>query len=291
MFADCKVISLRLLLAIAITAGATDVMAAEKDGSVKCGPGDECTTTVTNDVIESKNLCPNSPIQMSWNKKSDWTLVSCSCNCSEQNNNNWFVNHDGEVIGLGAGRYFPRSFFSPNLNPMVPDIMASHSMCKPADRKMIGRSVFLLLDKRPSNEEKDPYCYDTIYVVDEGGAINFIENNKVIKKNDRSYFSEVKGAEKNDLISLVKKIPPSWKAVADQIKEKDFVVVAERAYLYDQPSPQGVGRAYLIAGDKVKALGDPEGGYVKFRYVTKKGVVIEKWLKCDDINYFGRKIN
>lgn len=289
MFADCKVISLRLLLSIAIAAGATNAMAAEKDGSAKCGPGDECTTTVTNDVIESKNLCQNSPIQMSWNKKSDWTLVSCSCNCSEQNNNNWFVNRDGVVIGLEAGRYFPRAFFSSNLNPMVPDIMGSHSMCKPADKKMIGRSVFLLLDKKPSNEEKDPYCYDTIYVVDEGGVINFIENNKVIKKNDRSYFSEVGGGEKNDLISLVKKIPPSWKVVTDQINERDFVVVTERAYLYDQPSAQGMGKAYLIAGDKVRTLGDPEGGYIKFRYVTKKGVVIERWLKCDDINYFGKK--
>lgn len=289
MFADCKVISMKLLLAVSIATGAMDAMAAEKDGSVKCGPGDECTTTATNDTIEAKNLCPSSSIQMSWNKKSDWTLVSCSCNCSEQNNNNWFVSRGGSVIGLEAGRYFPRSFFSSSLNPMVPDIMASHSMCKPADRKMVSQSAFILLDKKPSNEEKDPYCYDTIYVVDEGGVINFFENNKSIKKNDHSYFLDINESEKKDLISLVKKISPSWVVATDQAKEKYFTVIAEHAYLYDQPSAQGGGRAYLIAGDKVKTLGDPEGGYIKIRYVTKKGVAIEKWVKCDDINYVNQK--
>ncbi|WP_124920359.1 hypothetical protein [Burkholderia stagnalis] len=284
MFADYKFFLSKVLLVVAMAAGATNAIAEEKEGAVKCGPGDECATIVPNDTLEAKSLCPSSPIQMSWNRKSDWALLSCPCNCSEQSNKNWFVSRSGAVIGLEVGRYSSRSLFSSTLSPMVPDIMASHSMCKVADRKMIERSAFLLLDKRPS-DKKDPYCYDVIYVVDSDGGLDFIENGMPIKKNSRDYFLEVGDSEKSDLRSLAKKISPSWGVVADQAKEKDLAVTVKRAYLYDQPSLQGAGKAYLIAGDRVTALGDVKNGYVKFRYVTKKGAVIEKWLRCEDVNY------
>ncbi|WP_143135964.1 hypothetical protein [Burkholderia ubonensis] len=284
MFADYKLFLSRVLLVVAMAAGATNAMAEEKEGAVKCGPGDECATPVPNDALEAKNLCPNSTMQMSWNKKSDWTLLSCPCNCSEQNNKNWFVSRSGVVIGLEAGRYSSRSLFSSTLNPMVPDIMASHSMCKPADRKMIERSAFLLLDKKPSGK-RDPYCYDVIYVVDGNGGIDFIENGSIIKKSNRDYFVEVGDSERSDLRSLAKRISPSWGVAMDQTKEKDLAITVERAYLYDQPSAKGAGKAYLIDGDRVKALGDAKNGFVKFRYVTKKGVVLEKWLRCEDVNY------
>ncbi|NTY41194.1 hypothetical protein [Burkholderia diffusa] len=284
MFAGYKIFLSKAFFLVAIAVGVTSAMAGEKEGVVKCGPGDECTTLVPNDALEAKRLCPNSPMQMSWSKKSDWTLLSCSCNCSEQSNKNWFVSRAGVVIGLDVGRYFQSSFFSQTLNPTVPDIMASHSMCKPADRKKIGQSAFLLLDKRPSNE-KDPYCYDVIYAVDGGVDINFIENGAFLKKSDRDYFFAVDDSEKSDLRSLAKRISPSWSVEVDQTREKSLAVTAERAYLYDEPSPQGAGKAYLIDGDRVKVLGRANNGFLKFRYITKKGVVLEKWMKCEDVSY------
>ncbi|CAM2340846.1 hypothetical protein [Burkholderia vietnamiensis] len=285
MSADCKKSSIRLLLVIVIATSAVNAIAEVKYDTVECGPGDECTTTITN---EAKNLCPNAPLQISWNKNSSWTLVSCSCNCSEQDNKNWFVARNGSVIGLEIGRRFPRSFFSENLSPMVPDIMASHSMCKPADKKMIDQSTFILLDKQPSAGEKDPYCYDTIYVVERDGSINFIEDGK--KVNNRSYFSGLSESDKNSLTTIAKRTLPSWKAAADHESNNYFLVVSERAYLYDRPLPQAAGKAYLIAGDKVETLGSPHDGYIKFRYIAKNGKIIEKWVKCIDINYPDNKI-
>lgn len=284
MSVDYKASLSKLLIVIAVAIGSMDAMADEKGNSVKCESGDECTTVVPNDVPEARNLCPSSSVHMSWSRKSDWTLISCSCDCSEQNNKNWFVGRNGTVIGLEAGRYSSRSLFSASLNPMVPDIMASHSMCKPADRKMVDRSSFLLLDKKPSTK-KDPYCYDVIYVLDGAEGIDFRENGRIIEKGNRDYFIAVDDSEKNDLRSLAKKISPAWNGAGDQTTGKDLTVVVDRAYLYDQPSSQGSGKAYLISGDRVKVLGGVENGFVKFRYVTKKDVVIEKWLRCEDINY------
>ncbi|WP_269508457.1 hypothetical protein [Burkholderia sp. IMCC1007] len=284
MFARYKIFISKLLLLITIAVGVTNSMADEKGRGVKCGPGDECTTLVPNDALEAKRLCPNSRVQMSWSRRSDWTLVSCSCDCSEQNNLNWFVSRSGAVIGLAVGRYFQGSFFSQTLSPAVPDIVASHSMCKPADRKMIRRSKFMLLDKKPSYE-KDPYCYDVIYVIDGGGGINFIENNILLKKDGRDYFRVVSDSEGSDLRSLTKTISPSWTGSIDKVGEEDLVVTVKRAYLYDQPSPEATGKAYLIDGDRVKMLEPAENGFVKFRYVAKRGMVLEKWLKCEDVNY------
>ncbi|MBN3835255.1 hypothetical protein [Burkholderia sp. Ac-20344] len=284
MFAAYKGFISKYLFLIAVIVSAKSAMADEKDGVIKCGPGDECSTIVPKDSLEAKNLCPNSSMQISWNKKSDWTLMSCSCNCSEQSNENWFVSHAGAVVELQVGRYFPRSFFSKSSNPTVPDIMASHSMCKPADPRMVERSAFVLLDKRPS-DRKDPYCYDVIYAIDRGEDIDFMKDEILIKKSNHNYFAEVDDSEKNNLRLLAKKMAPSWVEVVDRTGEKELVVAVKRAYLYDQPSSQAAGKAYLIDGDKVRALGDAKNGFIKFRYVTRKGMVLEKWLKCEDVNY------
>jgi hypothetical protein len=282
---DRKILSTGLLLATVFATSAVNAVAGVKYDTVECGPGDECSTTIIN---EAKNLCPNALLQISWNKNSNWTLVSCSCNCSEQDNKNWFVARNGSVIGLEIGRRFPRSFFSENISPMVPDIMASHSMCNPADKEMIDQSTFLLLDKQPSAGENGPYCYDTIYVAEKDGSINFIEDGK--KVNNRSYFSGTSESDKNSLTTITRRILPSWKAAADHESNNYFSVVSERAYLYDRPLPQAAGKAYLIAGDKVETLGSPHDGYIKFRYIAKNGNIIEKWMKCIDINYPDNKI-
>ncbi|WP_186078609.1 hypothetical protein [Burkholderia gladioli] len=284
MFADYKALILGLLLIIATSINATNAMADEKVGTIACGPEEECAALVPNDISEAKKLCPNSSMQIAWNRKSDWTLMSCPCNCSEQSNKNWFINPSGEVIELNVGRHVKSSFFLKALSPVVPDIMASHSMCEPADREMIKRSTFLLLNKKPSNE-KDPYCYDVIYAVDGGGGIKFIESGASLERGNRDYFSSIDDAKGDDLKLIAKKITPSWAGGGGQAGEKNLAVVVKRAYLYDQPSVQGAGKAYLIAGDRVKVLGRISDGYVKFQYTTKKGLVIEKWLKCADINY------
>jgi hypothetical protein len=62
MSADCKKSLIRLLLVIVIATSAVNAIAEVKYDTVECGPGDECTTTITN---EAKNLCPNAPLQIS----------------------------------------------------------------------------------------------------------------------------------------------------------------------------------------------------------------------------------
>ncbi|HIH2750604.1 hypothetical protein L3V59_29680 [Burkholderia aenigmatica] len=287
MFADCKIYLIKFLIACFAISIATSAIADEKSRAIECGSGDECTTIVPNSISEAKILCPNSPVQISWSKKSNWALISCSCNCTERNNKNWFVNKNGTVIGLEAGRYFSRSLFSSNLSPTIPDIMAPHPMCKPADRKMVDRSSFLLLDKTPS-QNSDPYCYDTIYAIDENGIIVLTENGVPLKKYNPDYFYNVSTTEKIKLMSISNKIFATWSSPTDIIEFKNLDVVVDRAYLYDQPSSQGVRRAYLIKGDEISTNGYVKNGYIKIKYTPKNGATIEKWIKCEDINYCGK---
>ncbi|VWB31153.1 hypothetical protein BLA6863_01335 [Burkholderia lata] len=283
MFVDCKINLPKFGVAGFAILISVNAVADERVHPAKCGIGDECTIIVQNSIPEASRLCQNSPVQMSWSRKSSWTLISCSCDCSDQNNKNWFINGDGLVIGMGVGRYFHRSFFASGLNPMIPDIMASHSMCKPADRTMVDRSSFLLLDKRPSHKS-DPYCYDVIYISENKKNIDFFEGGRVIRRSDRDYFYEIGDSERGDLISLVGKVFPVWSSARNQAKQKSLAVLVDRAYLYDRPFFQGDGKSYLIKGDRVNVIGSAENGFVKFRYITRKGRIIEKWLKCEDVN-------
>lgn len=62
-------------------------------------------------------------------------------------------------------------------------------------------------------------------------------------------------------------------------------VLSEKAYLYRSPSSSGITTAYLIRGDVVSVAPGPVHPYVKFRYQKKTGKVIEKWMRCEDVDF------
>ncbi len=62
-------------------------------------------------------------------------------------------------------------------------------------------------------------------------------------------------------------------------------VLSEKAYLYRSPSSSGITTAYLIRGDVVSVSPGPVHPYVKFRYQQKAGKVIEKWMRCEDVDF------
>lgn len=62
-------------------------------------------------------------------------------------------------------------------------------------------------------------------------------------------------------------------------------VLSEKAYLYTSPAPSGVTSAYLVRGDVVSVSPSPVHPFVKFRYQQKLGKVIEKWIRCEDVDF------
>ena len=63
------------------------------------------------------------------------------------------------------------------------------------------------------------------------------------------------------------------------------VVISKRAYLYTMPEKSSVTRTYLVRGDSV--LVNESGlsnGFVASRYRQKNGNVIERWIRCENVN-------
>lgn len=68
-------------------------------------------------------------------------------------------------------------------------------------------------------------------------------------------------------------------------------IVSERAYLYMSPSSLGVTKAYLIRGDVVAIYLKSINSFVEVRYQQKGGRLIEKWMRCQDVDFCEPKEN
>lgn len=66
------------------------------------------------------------------------------------------------------------------------------------------------------------------------------------------------------------------------------VVSSEKTYLYNSPSSLDVTRAYLVRGDIIKVLSSSNNFFIKVGYQQKGGKLIEKWVRCEDIESCGR---
>ncbi|WP_159085702.1 hypothetical protein [Burkholderia sp. MSMB0856] len=62
-------------------------------------------------------------------------------------------------------------------------------------------------------------------------------------------------------------------------------VISKKAYLYAMPEKSSVTRAYLVQGDLV-LLNESSlsRGFVVSRYRQKSGNIIERWVRCEDVN-------
>lgn len=284
MFVDCKIRFGHAILALMLLVGHSISRAESIDVRPICDSG-ECTAVLASpELAESRGLCESAALQVSWSNRSNWFLVSCSCNCTEQNNKNWLVRSAGEVIGMERGRYLPKSFFAKDLNPMVPDLMSPHHMCQPVDKEAIRNSAFLLLDKRPSSGD-DPYCYDAMYLRPFKNRIVLEVGGRPIASGDREYFYSVDDSVKNQLVALVNRVSEHAQSEAQHnSQERRVVVSSDKAYLYSRPSADAMTKAYLIKGDMVTVHGQLHDVFLKITYVTQRGQTIEKFILCGDVD-------
>lgn len=62
-------------------------------------------------------------------------------------------------------------------------------------------------------------------------------------------------------------------------------VISRKAYLYAKPEKSSVTRVYLVEGDSVLVNGSSSSnGFVASRYRQRNGNVIERWIRCEDVN-------
>ncbi|WP_199541979.1 hypothetical protein [Paraburkholderia kururiensis] len=62
-------------------------------------------------------------------------------------------------------------------------------------------------------------------------------------------------------------------------------VISKKAYLYAMPEKSSVTRAYLVQGDSVLVNESSlSKGFVVSRYRQENGNIIERWIRCEDVN-------
>jgi hypothetical protein len=62
-------------------------------------------------------------------------------------------------------------------------------------------------------------------------------------------------------------------------------VISKKAYLYSEPKKSSVTRAYLVEGDSVLVNESSlSQGFMPSKYRQKDGNIIERWIRCEDVN-------
>ncbi|WP_306716771.1 hypothetical protein [Burkholderia dolosa] len=62
-------------------------------------------------------------------------------------------------------------------------------------------------------------------------------------------------------------------------------VISKKAYLYAMPEKSSVTRAHLVQGDSLLVNESSlSKGFVVSRYRQKNGNIIERWIRCEDVN-------
>jgi hypothetical protein len=254
-----------------------------------CNKNGECSIAIEAGKFDASDICPSNRLDIEWNEGSKWRVVSCSCDCTEQSNHNWFVSSSGVVVGLDTGRVFTKAFFNSSLSPVVPDVISPHGMCEPAIKSKLSDSDYLILDKVPSNK-KDPYCYNAIYVKTSSDDVSISKNSGGMAKSDSDYYSDVDDVTKSKLMQLVASYAPfDGSSDAGQVEgsgsSKEQVVTSVRANLYSNPTDGGATKAYLVSGDKVEVIGKSgDGIFALVIYKSKTHGDIKKWVKCSDLD-------
>ncbi|CAB3796243.1 hypothetical protein LMG28688_04266 [Paraburkholderia caffeinitolerans] len=88
------------------------------------------------------------------------------------------------------------------------------------------------------------------------------------------------------LRAIEKIIGPGIQSGSDARGVNDRVIVNNRAYFFNSPEGAGVEKSYLIKGDVVSLVKKSnDGRYWLADYVSPRGKKVEKWLRCEDVDY------
>jgi len=172
-----------VLLAIIFLFGA---VAKGADGSAQlqdnCDKHNECTLNLNVSDRQWRGLCNSPELSMFWTKGRDRYLVQCRGDGTSEDNRVWVIDEKAGFFGkLYFGRFFKKSIFDDEKNIVIPDKFRSHGLCGPVDSLKLRLSDFVLLEKRPANNDDNPYCYDVNYLIFRDGRFA-VEINGVLPK-------------------------------------------------------------------------------------------------------------
>lgn len=250
----------------------------------------ECSAGVCTFHVLSDNLvvspCKGYSVLVAYSESSGSTAIQCSSPIEESKV--YLFNRDGnlkEGYLLEGGRFLSSDSFPALAAEGVPDKFAPVPLCNKLQVSSWGE---IIIAEKDINDSGDPpYCYrinrikssgDGLVVVTEAGRKPRLLPEAQIKR-----WTKIRTL----LLGYISK-----KAVQDStsgLPGRKAIVQATRAPLYSSSTSAAKTSKYLIKGDEVAILtsGANTQDWVRIRYITKTGKIVEDWLQARDLKLVG----
>lgn len=177
----------RITAVLALTAS-MNAAAASPSLFGSCDDNGECSAIFIRTLPEAKALCGQRTTSIAWRKNSKPILLQCVGSATDEEDNTSYVVNGVDVVGLNYGRYVKVDFLRQNSAASVAAPLGSLPFCGPADPEKLHNSAFVLLYKRP-NENQDFYCYDVTYLSTTAGGVQLDTSAGIVAATNRTYFS------------------------------------------------------------------------------------------------------
>lgn len=153
-----------------------------------CNEEKECVVFLNNEVPTRDELCNSSDASVFWTQGTDRYLLQCKSGDTAEDNVVWVVDLRTGFFGrLNYGRSVRKSELEKNPDMQIPDKFTSRSLCDSIDTSKLEAIDFVLLDKKPTNDDENPYCYDPTYLTIKSGHLVIDTNNGPVKSSDSDH--------------------------------------------------------------------------------------------------------
>ncbi len=137
-----------------------------------CNGRNECVVTANGKISRKDRLCESANLSTLWIKGSEKYLIQCRGGDTAEDNVVWIVDTRAGFFGrLDYGRFIKKSTLEKNPDVEIPDQFRARNLCDPIDVNKLESSDFVLLDKRPTDKDDNPYCYAPTYLTLKSGKL------------------------------------------------------------------------------------------------------------------------
>jgi hypothetical protein len=154
-----------------------------------CGLNNICSAFFEEKINIVSKLCDPSRFSVVWNKGSKKYLFLCRGEgAAEEGARNWLVDAQNDIFyRVGYGRFYDRNALISKPNIKIPDGFQARPLCHPANDAQLRASDFVLLNKRPADDEQNSYCYEPTYLTVSGGKMHVSTIEGELTNDDATY--------------------------------------------------------------------------------------------------------
>ena len=178
-----------------------------------CDDHSECSVNLNVSGHELDDMCDYPDFSAFWIRGGDRYLVQCRNGGTSEENLVWVIDAKyGKFWELNFGRFFKKSMLELESNLKIQEKFWLLDLCHLAKTSKLKSSYFVLLDKKPTNIEANPYCYEPVYLSFQGGRLTIETNDGRFKHSDTDHVahavSDHDRARLRHLLDIIRKWNP-----------------------------------------------------------------------------------